>query len=292
MPIPQGPRRAAPPRKKSSQKQTPPTETEATTLSSEKDTPIPDVSDAISEGQTAPVPVPGHVEPGVDVAADPTANVYSAGSADENLQLTEQTFGVASQLVPSHEAGSGPALSSVPPPPPLAPHSESPGELEVESRRAQGLQSPDSFGEPAVPLVPTVPQTTQEEAEAEAERVVVPEPDKDEAPVGPTEEGGEEEDEDETARKQPIAERVAKMGGFNPFGGQPVRSPSLADEPPHVERKLSGGEVPVESEGTTPQDQLATQATPPIPYSVFEQGGSATGMNEDDDDDDGYDGKY
>jgi hypothetical protein len=85
------------------------------------------------------------------------------------------------------------------------------------------------------------------------------------------------------------------MGGFNPFGGQPIRSPSLGDEPPHVERKLSGGEVPVESEGITPQDQPAAvaQTAPPIPYSVIQQGGSATGVNEDGDgDDDGYDGKY
>jgi len=293
MPIPQVPRRAVPPRKKSSQKQSPPTEPEATTLSPEKDTPIPDVSDAISESQTALIPVPGPVEPGVDVAADPTANVHSAGSADENLQPTEQTFDVASQLVPSHEAGSRPALPYVPPPPPLVPHSESPDEFEVESTTAQGLQSLDNVDEPAVPSVPTVPQTTEEEIEAE--RVVVPEPDEDEAPVGPAEEGGGEEedkDEDETARKEHVAQCVAKMGGFNPFGGQPMRSPSLGDEPPHVERKLSGEEVPVESEGATPQDQAATQATPPIPYSVFQQGGSATGVNEDDEGDDGYDGKY
>lgn len=285
MPIPQVPRRAVPPRKKSSQKQSPPTEPEATTLSPEKDTPIPDVSDTISESQTAPIPVPAHVEPEVDVAADPTADFYSAGSADENLQPTEQTS--ASQLVPSHEAGSGPALTFVPPPPPLVPHSESPDDFEVESRTAQSLQSLDNVGEPAVPSSPTVLQTTQEETEAE--RV---EPDEDEAPVEPAEEVGEEEDKDETARKERIAERVAKMGGFNPFGGQPMRSPSLGDEPPHVERKLSGREVPVESEGTTPQDQAAAQATPPIPYSVSQQGGSATGVNEDDEEDDGYDGKY
>jgi len=290
MPVPQAPRRAAPPRKKSSQKQTPSTETEATTLSPEKDTPIPDVSDTISESQTAPIPVPGHVEPEVDVVADPTANVYSTESADENLQLTEQTFGIASQLVPSYEAGSAPTLPSVPPPPPLVPQTESPDELEVESRPAQGLQFPDNVGEQAVPSVPTVPQTTQEDTEAE--RAVTPEPDEDEALFGPTEEGSEEEDEDETARRQRIAERVGKMGGFNPFGGQPMRSPSLGDEPPLVERKLSGGEVPVESEGTTLRGQPAAQATPPIPDSAFQQGGSATGVNEDDDDDDGYDGKY
>ena len=287
MPIPQAPRRAAPPRKKSSQKQTPPTETEATILSPEKDTPIPDVSDPISESQTAPILVPGHVEPEVDVAAGPTADVYSTGSTDENLQLTDQTIGVASQLVPRHEAGSGPALPSVPPPPPLVPHSESPDELEVESSPAQSLQFPDDVRELAAPSVPTAPQTTQEETQAE--RVVVPEPDEYDDFV----EEGREEDEDEMARKQHIAERVANMGGFNPFGGQPIRSPSLGDDPPHVERKLSGGEVPVESEGITPQDQPAAHTTPPIPYSVFQQGGSATGVNEDGDgDDDGYDGKY
>jgi hypothetical protein len=131
-----------------------------------------------------------------------------------------------------------------------------------------------------------VSRITQEETEVEP--VVVPELDEDETPVAQA----EEEDEDETARRQRVAERVAKMGGFNPFGGQPMRSPTLEDEPSDVERKESSGAIPIESEGMTLQSQPAATAEPPIPYSVFQLGGSATVNEEGDGDDDGNDGEY
>jgi hypothetical protein len=166
-------------------------------------------------------------------------------------------------------------------------HSESPDELEVESRPKQGLPSPDDVAESVDSSIPAVPRITQEETEVE--RVVVPEYNEDEISVAPA----EEEDEDETTRKQRIAERVAKMGGFNPFGGQPIRSSSLEDEPSDVERKGSGEVIPVvEAERTTLQSEPAALAAPTIPYSVFQQGGSATVNEEGDDDDDGNDGKY
>jgi myosin tail region-interacting protein MTI1 len=284
MPVPQGPRRAAPPRKKSSQKQTPPAEPEATTPSFEKDTSIHDVPEIAPGSQTTPVSVP--VEPEVDAATDPNANVRPAETADENLEPITPSYSVTAQQVPSHEAGSEPAPPPIPPPPPLDFHSESPDELEVEPRPKQGLPSPDDVAESVVPSIPAVPRITQEETEVET--VVVPEYNEDEASVAPA----EEEDEDETARKQRIAECVAKMGGFNPFGGQPMRSPSLEDEPSDVERKGSGEVIPVEGEGTTLQSEPAALAAPTIPYSVFQQDGSATVNEEGDDDDDGNDGKY
>ncbi len=276
MPVPQGPRRAPPPRKKSSQKQTSPAEAEATTLLPEKDTAIHDISDAI---QTAPIPVSGHVEPEVDAAADPNANVCLAESADEKLEPTEQSVSITSQLGPSDEARPGRAPPPIPLSPPSVPHSESPDELEVDSRPSQSLVSPDDIGELAVPSIPT-------QEETEVGEVVVPEPD--EAPVAPA----EEDDEDETARRHRIAERVAKTGGFNPFGGQLMRSPTLGDEPPSVEREVSGEAIPVESEETTLQGQPAALAAPSIPYSVFQQGGNATVLDKEGEDDDGNDGKY
>jgi len=139
--------------------------------------------------------------------------------------------------------------------------------------------SPDDIGELAVPSIPT-------QEETEVGEVVVPEPD--EAPVAPA----EEDDEDETARRHRIAERVAKTGGFNPFGGQLMRSPTLGDEPPSVEREVSGEAIPVESEETTLQGQPAALAAPSIPYSVFQQGGNATVLDKEGEDDDGNDGKY
>jgi len=284
MPVPQGPRRAAPPRKKSSQKQTPPAETEAATSSFEKDTSIHDVSETISGSQTTPVSVPDHVEPGFDTAADPNASVRPAETADENFEPIAPSFSVTA--VPDPEAGSARAPPPIPPPPPLSPHTESPDELEVDARPKQDILSPEDIGESIVPSIPAVSRITQEEKEVEP--VVMPGLNEDETPVAPA----EEEDEDETARTQRVAERIAKMGGFNPFGGQPMRSPTLEDEPSDVERKGSGGVIPIESKGTTLQSQPAATAELPIPYSVFLQGGSATVNEEGDDDDDGNDGKY
>jgi myosin tail region-interacting protein MTI1 len=282
MPVPQGPRRAAPPRKKSSQKQTPPAETETATSSYEKDTSINDVSETISGSQTTPVSVPDHVESELDAAAN--ASVRPAETADENFGPIAPSFSVTA--VPDPEAGSARALPPIPPPPLLGPHTESPDELEVDARPKQDILSPEDIGPSVVPSIPAVSRITQEEAEVEP--VVVPGLNEDEAPVAPA----EEEDEDETARRQRVAERVAKMGGFNPFGGQPMRSPTLEEEPSDVERKRSGGVIPVESEGTTLQSHPAATAELPIPYSVFLQGGSATVNEEGGDDDDGNDGKY
>ena len=282
MPVPQGPRRAAPPRKKSSQKQIPPAETEAATPSFEKDTSTHDVSDSISGSQTTPVSVPDHVEPEFDAAADPDASVRPAETVDENFEHIAPSFSVTA--VPDPEPGSTRVPPPIPPPPPLGPHTESPDELEVDARHKQDILSPEDIGESIVPSIPAVSRITQE---TEVEPVVVPGLNEDETPVAPP----EEDDDDETARRQRVAERVAKMGGFNPFGGQPMRSPTLEDEPSDVERKGSGGVIPVESEGTTLQSQPAATADLPIP--VFLQGGSATVDEEGDDDgDNGNDGKY
>ncbi|KAI0070244.1 hypothetical protein K474DRAFT_880491 [Panus rudis PR-1116 ss-1] len=75
----------------------------------------------------------------------------------------------------------------------------------------------------------------REESEPEEEHAVAQEEHSEkveESAVG----GGEDEDEDdEAARRKRIAERVAKMGGFNPFAGgapppPPVRKPSSSSE--------------------------------------------------------------
>ena len=108
MPVPQVPRRAAPPRKKSSQKHTPPAEAEAIASSPEKGT-------SISESQSAPVPVQGDVEPEVR-AADPDADdVHLSDLADKNLELTEQASSVTVPPILSPEEESAPALPDLHP---------------------------------------------------------------------------------------------------------------------------------------------------------------------------------
>jgi hypothetical protein len=65
MPVPQGPRRAAPPRKKASSKSTPPAETAAVTPPLEKDVPVYD-----SPADSAPAPALGHDELELSEPAD------------------------------------------------------------------------------------------------------------------------------------------------------------------------------------------------------------------------------
>jgi hypothetical protein len=167
----------------------------------------------------------------------------------------------------------------------LEPHFESPDdEPEVDSRPTQDFRSLDDIAESAGPPIPTVPRIAPEETEVE---VAAPEPGEDEAPVAAAEE--DDEDEDESDRRQRIAERVAETGGFDAFGSQPLRSPSLGDEPPYVEHKASSGSISVEDDGTTLGNQTASTAAPTTPYSVVQQGGGATAANEEDD---GNDGKY
>ena len=272
MPVPQGPRRAVPPRKK---KQTPPAETEAATSSSlDQDTPTPDGSDTVPEGQSVPAPVPDDEESEVK-AADPTSEVFLSGPADELFESTEQSPVVAALPVPIPEAGPVPPR---PASPPVNLHPEYPDEPEIDTGSTQDLQSPGDAAEPAAPSTPSTSRVSQEE---ESEEVVVPEPGEDESPGLVA----EVEVEDETTRRQRIADRVAKMGGFNPFGGQPTLPPPPGEEPPSVERKASSEDVPVE--GTAFDDRPAAPTAPSISYSVSHLGGGATAFDAGDDENDG-----
>lgn len=164
MPVPQGPRRAAPPRKKASSKPTP-AETEAATPFLEKDTPIYDSPDLTSESQSAPIPASGHVEPEVG-ATDANADGSLPEPADEK---------------------------TAPLPRPVSPPSEpSPEPLdtpEVDLKPRQDLPPPDDPIETAVPSSAGVPGVMQERSEVE--EVLAPEPGEDET----AEAAAEEEDE-------------------------------------------------------------------------------------------------
>ncbi|KAH9969885.1 hypothetical protein BC827DRAFT_1163703 [Russula dissimulans] len=275
MPVPQGPRRAPPPRKK---KQTPPAETESATSSSlDKDTPIYDGSDTVPEGQTAPAPVPDHEEAKVEVV-DPTSEASLSEPAYEPLESTEQSPTVTALPVSDREAGPVPPR---PVSPPVNVRPEHPDEPEMDTRPTQDLQSPDDAAEPAAPSIPPTSRISQEEVSKE---VVVPERGGDETPGLVAED--EDEAEDETTRRQRIAERVAKTGGFNPFGGRPPLPPTPGEGPP-VEGRASEEDIPVE--GTAFDDHPATPAAPSNSYSVSHLGGGATAF---DGEDDGNDGKY
>jgi hypothetical protein len=254
MPVPQGPRRAAPPRKKSSQKPTPPVDTEVISSSLEKGTSIHDGSDTLSENQSALVPVPGDVEPEVK-ATDPDADVDPSDLADKNLESTEHSLGVVVPPVLSSEAGSaaapsGSASSHLDPQPDL-------DNLQVDT---SPTHAPDDIDESSSPTS----RITQEQTEVEEAMLHAGD---DEAV-----DAAEEEEEDDTGRIQ----RIAKMGGVDPLG-EHSRSPG---EEPYI----SSGVIPVESHSAVP-----AVSSESIPYSVFQQGGGATAEDEEDD---GNDGKY
>jgi hypothetical protein len=254
MPVPQGPRRAAPPRKKSSQKQTPPAEAEAIPSSPEKGTSIHDSSYTPSEGQSAPVPVQGDVEPEVR-ATDPDADdVHLSDLAEKNLELTEQASSVTAPPILSPEEESAPAPPR-PASPPLEPQSDSLDSPDVDP---SPTQAPDDIAEPTVPSVSTASQVTQEETEVE--EVAIPHASNDEALVA----AEEEEVEDDTGRGQGIAEHVTEIGG---------------EELPYI----SSAAIAVEGH---PAAQAASSES--VSYEVVQQGGGATAVDEDD----GNDGKY
>ena len=65
-----------------------------------------------------------------------------------------------------------------------------------------------------------------------------------------------EDDEDEATRRQRIAERVAKMGGFSPFGGPP---------PPERKPSLSSSQHDREDDVASRRDSVEVSQSPPLP---------------------------
>src|SRR6266702_5350396 len=273
MPLLQGPRRAAPPRKKVTPKPTLSAETEVAPESLGEDTP-----GVTSEGLPLPIPVPSHIETEV-MAADPIADAEPALG-----RPTEEPFGGPAPIVHAPE-------KSEPSPPPTRLSSdsldpsdlrpESPEESQVDSRTEHDFLRPDDLIELDVPSEIQVPRDDSEVEEATAH-----EPGKD--GVSMAEEG--EEEEDETTREQRIAERVSETGGFNPPGGQPVTSPPLDETTTlHVERKLSVDTLPAGTGGRTLESQPLQPSAPLVSHSVSSQDGSANAVN---DEDGGDNGKY
>jgi myosin tail region-interacting protein MTI1 len=240
MPVPQGPRRAAPPRKKSSQKQTPPAEAEVIASSPEKGTAVHDSSYTPSESQSAPVPLPDDVEPEVR-ATDPDADdVHLSDFADKNLELAEQAPSVTVPPILSPEEEPAPAPLR-PASLPLEPQSAS---LDDPDVGPNPTQAPDEIAEPTVPLISTS-QVTQEETGFEG--VAIPHASYDEALVA----AEEEVVEDDTDRGQGITEHVAKIGeepGVVVVESHPAASAASSESFSYGVFQQGGGETAVEEE--------------------------------------------
>lgn len=257
MPLLQGPRRAAPPRKKVMPKSTLSTETEVAPES------LGDTSGVTSEGLPLPIPMLSHVETEV-VAADPIAD--TSPSEPASGRPTEEPLDGPAPIVHIPEEKSEPSPPTRLPSDPSDLRPGSPEESQVDSRTERDFPLPDVPTELDVPSELQVPRE-----ESELEEATAYEPNKDGVAV-----------EDETTRGQHMAERVSKMGEFNPSGGQPDTSP--LDEPTtlHAERKLSVDTLPTGTGGSTLENQSPQLGASLASYSVSSQGGSANAVNDED----------
>ena len=228
MPVPQAPRRAAPPRKRPAKSPSPAS---------------PVLDDGIQE---SPSPL---------ISTDEAASIEQPRDpGDRQPEVTEgQIEDVVKEVIPhAHE------------PAKVAEVEEPVASLEAEP--IPEAYEDERVAEPHAAVVPEepvaeghAPQPVAEEPQPEASSPVEPElhtediheaepqmqqHEEEHAPVPAPEEPAEEPEEDEAARRKRIAERLAKSGGFNPFAGgmpPPVRreSSDSARSPPPPPRRDS-----------------------------------------------------
>jgi len=272
MPILQGPRRAAPPRKKVTPKQTL-VETEVAPESLGEDP-----SGVTPEGLPSPIPVPSYVDTEV-VAADPIADVSPSEPASGG---------------PTEDSSSGPALivgtaeETLEASPPSAQLPSDASDLRPESPKVYQAESTTVHDllRTADPIKLDAHSELQDlRDELKFVEATGHEPSK--GGVSITEE--EEEDEGETTREPHIPERVSEAGGLGPSGGQTVLSPVDETTTLHVERKSSVDTFPEETGDSASESRLLQLGASLISHSVYQQGGSANVV---DDEDGGDNGKY
>jgi hypothetical protein len=272
MPIPQGPRRAAPPRKKVTPKPTL-VETEVAPESLGEDP-----SGVTPEDLPSPIPVPSYVETEV-VAVDPIADVSpsepaSGGPTEESLSGPAPIVRTAEEMLDA----SPPSAQLPSDAPDLRP--ESPKDYQAHSTTVHDLLHA------ADPIELDVHSELRDLRNELVFEEATHEPSKGGVSIT------EEEDEDETVNTQDqyIPARVSEAGGLGPSGGQTVPSPP-SDETTtlHDERKLSVDTYPEETGDSTLESQPLHIGAPLISHSVYQQGGSANVV---DDEDGGDNGKY
>ena len=285
MPLLQGPRRAAPPRKKVTPKST---LAEVAPESLREDT-----SDVASEGLPLPIPVPSYVETEV-VAADSIADTFPSEPASGGP--TEESGGPAPIVLSPEEI-----TEASPPPAQLLSDASDPRSESLEESQADSTTVHDLLrtADPIELDVPSELRDPRDESEFEEAtrhepskgRVPITEEVEDDAHAYDVEDGDEDGHgyEGEITREQGIPERVSEAGGFSPSGGQPVPSPFDKTTTLHAERKLSADLLPEETGDSTFEIQPLQLGASPISHSVSQQGGSANAV---DDEDGGDNGKY
>ncbi|PPR07757.1 hypothetical protein CVT24_003707 [Panaeolus cyanescens] len=272
MPVPSVPRRAGPPRKKPAKPSAPPPEvpeepmvvdTDNQAAELKADIEAPEIVQEAKEPEepakeaeeskasperieekrpTSPEEKSPEVEGGIDAAKGVSDEVEAdRTSAEENEHITSP--------VPA----SKPVQQEVDQDQPI---SEEEGGITAE-------QTADVLSPPPIPIEETVKDVADVEVEEKRGEETV-----------------EEKEDDEEIRKRNIAERLAKMGGVNPFGPPPVRSPPLVKSPPPTSPPLAAttsdlpGSPPVIPAAavplpTSPPPQTTT--SPPLQVKEQEQ---------------------
>ena len=275
MPVPSVPRRAGPPRKKPVKPAAPPPEVP------EEETPVTEVA-GVEEEVSPPAVDEPKGEPAVesfetprdDLLADVQAlkpeiqQEVEIPSADQSLAvpepslspptITEEATPISTSPVitaPSSILVAEPSGIRSPPPTPLATAEEKESEhFELEDEEDFGADDNSDIAEAlATPPIPVLLSPSRETPAAVAKH------EKEPTPVSPPTASEEDitDEAEEEERKKRVAERLAKMGGINPF----VMSPPLQAKP-QLEISRSPPQVPVSF----------VPSSPPVPSVAPDRG--------------------
>lgn len=241
MPVPAGPRRAGPPRKKAAAK---------------SPSPHPVVDSEITQSPAATPLLGDDVQAQEAVeAVQESKDIEEEGSREPEIVGSQH----AEELATSAEKVSETTEDEL--------YHEDEPDQPVEEDSTVTHDEPVEKPEPEVPALPEAssePVTEEEQVTAEPEHVEEP----------ASEEPQAEEEEDEAARRKRIAERLAKSGGYNPFSGlPPVRQPSQRSvssaEPEETEESAAAAPVsppPARRQSTrqSSTDSARQHVPPPI----------------------------
>ncbi|CDO69885.1 hypothetical protein BN946_scf184884.g44 [Trametes cinnabarina] len=249
MPVPQVPKRAAPPRKRPTKSPSP--------------APQPVIDQQLQESPASLPPATSGEQAPIEAESAPNASEAEASGprGDREPELTEGQVEKLEEQIDTP----GPAKEAVDEQAEMVVDSAAVSEPAVEQHAAEPLEpAPEKHIEEKDEKGPVEEKHEEEPVEdrhdEEPEAVITGEVEElkhkehEAAPEAPAEAATEElaEEEDEAARRKRIAERIAKSGGFNPFGGG-------MPPPPPVRRESTDSVRSVRSPLTSPPPH------PPIP---------------------------
>ena len=202
MPVPQAPRRAAPPRKRAAKSPAP-----------AQRAPEPETLESPAAQEPVPDAAIGEKSEEVGVAA---LEELSPPHGDGEPEVTEQAKDIVEEVTaPDHPESTTVEVESISPGTtvdPIAPEPES------ELKHDELVHSTEPI---EVPTETHAEDTVEETGLGSA-------PESAEEPLGSKEVQEAEAEEDEEVRRKRIAERIARSGGFNPFaGGMPPPPPPM-----------------------------------------------------------------